>query len=681
MFQKKKSKVKDISSEEYEKLLDDMLSDPSVADIQDTDEVDEMDKISNNQSDSNITTAQDSDTSTAKWRNSELNVLTDEFSTEKLSDESIDEKLLLALGYLSQSEDADILDRTVKIKEQVFGLNKEFSDVREIPAIKERFEKEKTALKTRLIASSAISFLIFLYPFFSSIMAHSVEFFDTSKHFWPNMLIVLSMLLISAAISGRDLVKGFLKVFIMRPNIYSPAAILVSSLTLLEIILAFAVKDTSSLDASMYAFPASVTLILPIISDMMRMNIQEITFDRLTASVTGDHDVFHLSESENGFILEKNGKDIDFYQRTRMQHSDPKIMNFVLLPGLALSLILGLLVFFLTKIPADAFKAVACCLCIVIPSAIVVNYFPFFKMSSSVLDNEDTSVVGRSSIVPLAQCDRITINENELFDQGDKNRMTMDMYEIDRFFDVFYYGACVLKRFDTPLASLFLANAEALELSDDVKIEEMTENGITALVDGSTLIQMGSKEYIEALGLTIPSAQSQENRSDDPSFVLYIAKDGSVISRSDVFYAPGRDLSHIADMIRAGDIKLSIRSCDFVVTKKLISKLFSLSEDDFELIKHTDLEASSLKRSSLAVSVDNPSPLFALKEVCLAMLQAEKAIHTCSIITSAISAAVAILLTVLSLSGISPYLVLVLNALMLLPSFVMTKLYTSHFLQ
>lgn len=676
MFQKKKNKVKDISSEEYEKLLDDMLSDPAISDLQDGDEIKPISR-----SKEAHTEDSDQDASPARWRNSELNVLTDEFSTEKLSDESIDEKLLLALGYLSQNEDADILDRTVKIKEQVFGLNKEFSDVREIPAIKERFEREKNALRIRLIASSAISFLIFLYPFFSSIISHSVEFFDSTKNFLPNMLIVLAMLLISAAFSGRDLIKGFLKVFIMRPNVYSPSAILISSLTLLELILAFAVKDTSSLDVSMYAFPASVTILLPIISDIMRMNIQESTFDRLTAGSTGDHDVFHLSESENGFLLEKNGKDIDFYKRTKMQHSDPKIMNFVLLPGLALSLILGLFTFFSTKLPAEAFHAAACCLSIVIPGAIVVNYFPFFKISSSVLDREDTSVVGRSSIVPIAECNRITINESELFDRGDKNRMTMDMYEIDCFFDVFYYGACVLKRFNTPLASLFLANAEALELSDDVKIEEMSENGITALVDGSTLIQMGSKEYMQTLGLTIPSTQSPATDTEEPSFVLYIAKDGTVISRSDVFYAPGRDLSHIADMVKDGDIKLSIRSCDFVVTKKLISSLFSLDEHDFELIKHTDLAESSAKRSSLAVSVDNPSPLFALKEVCLAMLQAEKAIHTCSIITAAISAAVAILLTIVSLSGISQYLVLLLNALMLLPSFVMTKLYTSHFLQ
>lgn len=673
MFQKKKNKVKDISSEEYQKLLDDILNDPSLNDTDTNTESKENEKESGEET--NLP---------AKWKISELNDLTDEFSTEKLSDESIDEKLLLALGYLSQNEDADLLDRTVKIKEQVFGLKKEFSDEREIPAIKNRFAKEKQSLNRRLVATAAVAFLIFLYPFVSYLLAPAFPFFDTSRFFLANMFAVLQLLLIAAAFSARDLFKGLIKVFLLRPNVYSPPALLIIGISLAEVALAFTVKDFSRFDVNMYTLPAAVSLILPIVSDMMRMKVQEKTFDRINANATEGMDVFHISESENGFILEKNGKDIDFYKRTRMQHSDPKVMNFVLLPGTVLSVIAGLYTFFVSKDMGGAFSIASACLCVVLPGAMVMNYFPFFYVSNSVLDGENTSIVGRSSIAPLSECDCITVNEADMFEKSGKNRMTIDMYEIDQFFDVFYYGACVLNRFDTALSALFLANAEALELSDDVSIQEISANGVSAIVDGKTSVIMGNKKYMAECGLTLPDDKEQsapEGKGSRPSFVLYIAKDGKVISRSDIFYTPSRDFLRIAEMIKDSGLKLRILSSDFVINKKLISRTFKLEEDEFELVKLKEVSHHSNKRSSLAVAINNPSPLFAMREICLSISSAEKAVHTCSVFTSVFSAITAVLLTAFAFTNISPYLVLLFNALMALPSLVMANLHTSHFSQ
>lgn len=672
MFQKKKKKTIDIPDEDYKKLLDDILNDPMLA---------ETESVIVETEDSQLhEEAKTESTAIQKWKISELNDLSDEYSTEKMSEENIDEKLLLALGYLSQNEDADILDRTVKVKEHVFGLRKEFSDEREIPAIKERFEKEKRSLKIRLIATVSIAFIILIYPAIASVLSASMSFFDTQKFFLANMFAVLQLLLIAAAFSARDLTKGLVKTFILRPNVYSPPAFLILSVCALDILFAFTVKDLSGFGVTMYTLPAVCSLILPIVSDMMRMRVQEKTFDRVNAHATEGADVFHLSESENGVVLEKNGKDIDFYKRTRMQHSDPKVMNFTLIPGLVLSVIAGLYTYFVTKDAGSAFSVTFVCLCVVIPGAIIMNYYPFFFISDSVLDRAKTSIVGRSSVFPLSECNCITVNEEDIFEQKHGNSMTMDMYEIDQFFDVFYYGACVLKSTASPLANLFLANAEDLELSENVVTESHTSDGISALVDGNTVIHMGNEKYMEKCGIVIPCKPVSSDGTDrTPSFVLYIAKNGVLIARSNIYYTQSRDFIRISEMIKNSGLKLRILSSDFVVTKKLISDMFNLSEDEFEIVKLGESVRHSNKRSSLAVAVDNPAPLFAMREIASATISAEKAVHSCSIFTAAFSAVIAVLVTVFSLTGISPFLVLLFNAVMLLPSFVMAKLHTSHF--
>lgn len=675
MFQKKKKKTIDIPDEDYKKLLDDILNDPALSGA-DNDAKNDDAHIEHAE-------AEPAPESTAltKWKISELNDLTDEFSTEKMSEENIDEKLLLALGYLSQSEDADLLDRTVKIKEHVFGLKKEFSDEREIPTIKARFEKEKKALKIRLTATVAIAFIILLYPAIASVLSGTIAFFDTQRFFLANMFAVLQLLLIAAAFSGRDLSKGLIKTLLLRPNVYSPPAILIVSSCLTEILFAFTVKDFSGFGVTMYTLPVACSLILPIISDIMRMRVQEKTFDRVNAHATEGKDVFHLSESGNGIVLEKNGKDIDFYKRTRMQHSDPKVMNFALIPGFVLSVIAGLYTYFVSKDAGSAFSVASVSLCVVIPGAMIMNYYPFFFVSDSVLDKADASIVGRSSIAPLSECDCITVNEEDMFEAHNGNSMTMDMYEIDQFFDVFYYGACVLKSSSSALANLFLANAEDLELSDNVTMQSLTNDGISALVDGKTLIHMGNEKYMNACGISIPEKKVSDGDAYErkPSFVLYIAKNGTLIAKSNVFYTQSRDFMRISEMIKNSSLKLRILSSDFVITSELISEMFNLSPDEFELVKLNESVKHSNKRSSLAVAIDNPSPLFAMREIGSSICSAEKAIHSCSVFTSVFAAVIAVLVTVFSLTGISPLLVLLFNAVMLLPSFVMAKLHTSHF--
>lgn len=672
MSKKENNNLKNIPDADYEKLLDSIMNDPELAELENNDKSNDSNEKNENKENAALT----------KWSISELNDLTDEFSSEKLSDDSVDEKLLLALGYLSQSEDADLLDRTVKIKEQVFGLKKEFSDVREIPSIKKRFQKEKQTLRLRLISTLAIALLIFLYPFVSSLLRDSFSFFNTDIFFRSNMFAVLQLLLIAAAFSGRDLFKGFIKIFLLRPNIYSPSALMILSVSLFEIAFAFLAKDTSASHVSMYCLPAVISLILPIVSDIMRMTVQENTFDRINAHATENTDVFHLSESESGIILEKNGKDIDFYKRTRMQHSDPKIMNFTLIPGFVLSVVIGLYIFFSSGDTASAINTASICICIILPSAGIMNYLPFFSVSSSVLNKADTSVIGRSSVIPLSECECITVSEKDIFEPQKGNYMTMDMYEIDKFFDVFYYGACVLRHRDSPLANLFLASAESLELSEDVEIKHSDSNGISALVDGNSLIRLGNRKYVESFGIDLPEKQRENTDSSRaPSFVLYIVKNDVLLASSDIYYTPSKDFMRVAEMIKSNNMKLRILSSDFVTTKELVKSMFSLDDDEFELVKTANDKNDSNKRSSLAVSLHSPAPLFAMQEICSTVRSAEAAIHSCSIFTSIISAIAAVMMAVLSFTSLSPYSIILFNIIMLLPSFVMAKLYTSRFTQ
>ncbi len=657
MFQKRKKEIPDSS---YDNLVERLLSDSEfLVDISSQKPQEEAPK--NTES-----------TEVTRWQSRELNDLTEEYSAQKMSEEDMDEKLLLALGYLSDDTSAQKLAKPQKLTEQVFGLKKEFSDIGEIPTIKERFKKQNKSLRLRLAVTLLAAFTVFLYPLVCSIMASHVQFFNTSIFFNANAFIVMQIAFIAAAFSAKELIKGLLKAIVLRSNVYSAPAILFVFLTVAQVLIAFLCDKTSGLNVSLFWFPAILSLVLPILSDAMRMKVQESTFDRLNANVTDCKDVYHLSENDGNIFLEKNVRDSDFYERTSRRYTDPRIMNLLLIPGSVFSVIAGLFTFFITNDTASAFATASTCICIIIPSSMLMNYYPFFSASSTVLSNAGASVVGRSSVDPLAKCDCITVNERDIFTNDAVTALNMELFNDSNLFDMIYYTASALRDCNTAFSSLFMSNADSIELSSDYVVTESCESGFTAVIDKSNIIQIGRFEYMEECGVEIPPADIPRT-NDGQAIPIYIASNGALISYFSISYTPSTEFLHIAQNASASNVKLRILSSDFCVTEALIRSKLGLSDDMFELVKNDGGGAGRRAYSTLAVSVDAPAILFTVNRICKAVKKAERAVFASTVATSCLSVLVSLLITIFGFGGISPYVIAIYNALMVLPAFVLTK--------
>ena len=183
-----------------------------------------------------------------QWRNDTLKRIDEDHKTHDEAD--IDHDLLLALGYVDGDKDKQKSDHKkataqASFPESVYGMKKEYRDVREIPYIKQQFDKDARSLNIRLIGTAVSVLLIFIYPILSMMIKGKVEFFDAERFFGANLLICVDLMLISAAFSVIPLLRGLRGAFTMKPTLYSPSAMLILAQTAICIAYAFLTKGST----------------------------------------------------------------------------------------------------------------------------------------------------------------------------------------------------------------------------------------------------------------------------------------------------------------------------------------------------------------------------------------------------------------------------------------------------
>ncbi len=614
-----------------------------------------------------------------RWHNDTLKRIDEEHKVHAESE--IDHDLLLALGYVDGEKDRQRPDvkgsaEQTMFSESVYGMKKEYHDVREIPYIKQQFHKDARSLNLRLLGTAISVFLLLIYPVISTMLKGKVEFFDAERFFGANLLICVDLMLIAAAFSVIPLLRGLRGMFTMKPTLYSPSAMLILVQTAISLAYAFLIKGSTPAHMSLYCLPAAISLIFPILSEKMQLDRQYSAFLALTDHEETGRTHWALTKDENGAVLVKNAFPEELVKQTGTPYTNAKLMNLALIPLSALCAVVGLLMFFITKNVTEALSVSALCFCLSLaPLTAIFGYASFYISTKDMLDPSETVLVGRSSVDALADIDCITVSEKEIFGSGSADTLNMELYNDANLFDLLYFTASALKGRDLPFSHIFTASAEDIELSDSCTVTESTNDGFCTLVDGDRPVHIGNAEYLRRHGMDIPYAEL-EDTEDGHAAPLFIALDGKPISYFCIDYNPCEEFVSFTQIAASEGVKIRILSSDFCVTNELIRAKLNIEDDAFELVKSEDT-AHPHACPLFTVASERPEPLSQVIGVCRSVKKVEKLSATTCTATVILSILLSALSVVFKLFFLSPYIVLALSSVLTVIPALLTKGYVS----
>ena len=604
-----------------------------------------------------------------KWKSETITSISEEYSEERVNSNEIDDELLIALGYVNGNQ-KPVTEADSLLPERLFALDKEFSDVRESEEIYQRLAGEKRKLDIRIIATLAISILLCLYPYVARLLSYSVEFFDCTRFFVPNLFVCLQLLFIAVAFSAGDLLKGFLKLFTAKPTVYSPASLLLLETTASAVLFALLPNIPESIDCSLFCAVASASILIPLFTERARLLQQTTAF--CTAADKGSIKSSRIDKCEDGYMIAHRGIPRDLAERTKAPYESPRVMNLTLLPSFVFSTVIGTAVFLITDNAESAFSAASAAACILFPTVQLLTSLPFFHSAASILASEGCAIIGRGSVNELAGIEEMTVSEGEIFRMNASSTVNMQLFN-ETLYDTIYCTASLTRRKRSPISSLFAENIENEDLSANVQTVEDTVNGTAAIVDNKFAVLCGNAEFMREHDFDV-DALAREYGEDSINAVIFTAINGRIAAVICVDYLIREDFLDIANAARAGNVRLKIHSTDFGVTRRMISAKTGLYDDDFELVK----EKMPLPTgSSPAVTADCPAALFSVPSVARAIKRAEKFLGIYSAVIPCISAAAAIIAAAIGIT-VSPYVIFIYHAITALPAFIASAVYLQN---
>ena len=601
-----------------------------------------------------------------KWKSEPINAISEEYSEERINSNEVDDELLIALGYVN-GEQKTVSDSEVLLPEKLFALDKEFSDLREADELYGKFITTKRRIELRLCVTLFAAILLCLYPYVGKLFSSSVEFFNCERFFVPNMLVCLQLLFIAAAFSARDMLQGLLKTFTAKPTIYSASALLFIATTAATILYAFTAEPSGIVSCSVFMTVCAASMLVPLFGYLMRVKQQMDSFE-LSADKE-DVKSSRLDKCGEEYILAHRGIPKDFAERTKAPYESPKILNFLLLPSLLFSAVLGTIVYLVTKNPESALVLASAASCIVFPTTQLLTSVPFYFSAHSILNSGNCAIIGRASVNELSDIGEISVNECEIFKHNTINPVNMQLFS-ETLYTTIYCTASLTRNKRTPISSLFAENVDDSDLSSNVRTVEDTKDGVAAIVDGKYAVLCGNASFMKDHDFDVP-APSPEDMASKGTTLIYTAINGKIAASICVDYVIREEFADILNAAKQTGIKLRIYSSDFGVTRSVISAKLGIHDDEFDLIKEKMPLPTGI---SPAVTSDNPALLFEAPAIAQAVRKAEKFLGIYSGIISAVSIIPAIAVAILGLT-LSPYVILVYHAIVALPVFIISKIY------
>lgn len=584
------------------------------------------------ESDADDASAETSDESGAENAGAEAS------DASEASDED-DSDLMVALGYSEGSEAAERASRRNKdeLKRRIgdigsdyvgaFGYRgEEYRSNEQTDAVKKAYRSDSLSMILRAAGTAIFALVIVIYELFGKKFGGAISAADYPA---VHILVSLQLLLLAAAFSWRQLVRGLVGIFRFELTPHSAAAAAVVSVLVYDAALAVAAPDSFTL----YNIPAAFCLVMSVVYDILDLERQVRAFNALsgfeTCCTLERADQVELAAALGGsssagkedarittaMRLRRGNFAENYFKRTNKKNPALRALNYVIAPVMALSLV----VFLISLAAGRGFVPSANTFTVMVLIAMPVFtmaglIYPFCDMAKNLLRPTEV-LLNEAEAEEYAGTDAVIFGEDDVF--GPRSLLIKRIglcggAMASEVFEVLEGAATVFDKVGGVLAGAFRRAADSSIGGNgtDVgaaEIKRLGDGGIAAEVGGRKYF-IGNESFMTLSGIAAPVDRDDRAFAENGgSAVMYIAVDGEVALKMYISYIADEEFRGLVTTLSDRGIRPVMISNDPNIDDALMARLLGQLKCPLRVIRsnaETESEDGEKEEKTAKDSVD-----------------------------------------------------------------------------
>ena len=582
---------------------------------------------------------------------------TDYFNPVTSADlDAVDIALMVALGgesELNQTVGFEKIRQTALDTEEdvsntlenkmIFGCSgKEYTSIMQNDSIRAKYKKEKISLWVQTIGTAFLTLVLMVLEITGWIGYELPGVLSVYNH--PDIFVLASLqiLFLCAAISYDKFIKLFKNVFDFSSVAFFGALILL----LVNVVNDVLVLAVGYADCYMIFHSLSACLfLLNLIYELFNLLQQSDTFKIISSSerkiVLEPYGKLRMGEGEDsgtGEIIDKDSYCISrvsnvnkFFATTSKNttNSMSKLVSLILSFSVALCVMLVLLLMN-RSIGTIVLSFILTLSFTLIVSAICESEFAFFAVHKA-LSKHKTGIIGKASVAEYGKCNIVYFDDFNVFSKKSVRTKGLKLYDNNEIYRVLYHTQAVFSKIGGPLKAVFEFATTEMVHSKNVEIKEISKEGIVAIVDGRTLVHIGTGAFMKSYGIhpkyTAADLKSEERGEES---IMFIALGGRLGAKLYVTYQFSSEFELLARKLAARGVGIGIRSSDPNINNKWAKRYGALKKINISAVRPTLKEITPQSKSieGGVVSTKNVRALTEALMMCIKLDSFEHLIST-----------------------------------------------------
>ncbi len=612
----------------------------------------------------------------------------DDIELEDMADDAevsggLDDKdinMMLALGYEEELEKAIGKKNVDEFSDQLSAEIVDFIDVDKSYAfdgfelnspegfrsVGSKYKQENSEMKLRLIGTGAFALALFIFEFlgiFGVTLGGALNI-----HHYPVVGIMLSLqlLLLSAALSWRQVLDGLKEAITFNPSPSSIPAVAVLMTVVYNVVMALIAPNTG---LNLYNFPAALCLVFMVTGDYLDLSREIRSFNTIAtrrpkyaaihsnpSARTAEEEMAEIFSGDNydvadSKVLEtkKVGFIDNYFHRTNIRTLKSRKLNLVIFPFIALAIALGILSYVTNNSALTAFNISILTVQFGMPMGLLFVYsYPFFGAVKAAFAH-DATIIGEASVEEYSNATTIVFAEKEIFPLETTVTKGIKLYDNNAIYYVLYHLTSLYSKIGGPLKERLVQATAEMGYSEDVEILSVAENGIEALVDGKVNAIAGQARYMEEKGIFVGSDPDDDRMFAEGASALYLVLDGVLCAKLYVSYAVSAEFEDVIAFLGSENMEAVVRSSDPNIDNELLASKLRVSRFPARIVKSRPEENEDVQNAeSGIVSRNSLTALAHAITLCNKIKRVRKAGRAVSIISMIVSVLMMVFLSLFS---------------------------------
>ncbi len=503
----------------------------------------------------------------------------------------------------AQAMEEDILQKQEEtVQMQSVEEKIEFTSRDQINEILTTYKSRYYTLLLRIAAAVAILLALFVVENFSMLGLTMPAFMRPTSYPVVYAMVDLQLVVLCGLLVGQQVIDGVKSMISLKPT---PESLTAFAL-LMSALYTFVASFTAPMEGfALYNLPVVFAVLLALIYEFMNLKRDVFSFNIVSSKkkkfvVTPVSDATESLEREvfNDYVpsdsqIIRVGK-TDFVDGFFARVNDNRISKPIIGITIPIVMILAVAFFILSFIANgsiyDAFTMAFVAAAVTMPLTTFVIYsYPFYKASKDSYDNQ-SAIIGESSLSEYSGSSVISFEDKEVFPSGGVKVTSIKVYGNNRIDEIIYSLASAFIKVGGPLADVFSQATQDMGYSEDVELIEVDDDGFTVTID-DVQVYIGKASYMEKKDYEPPFDSETKKQEHNSSLgVLYIAFSGQLAAKVYVHYTIDSEFEAILAQLYKTGICVGIKSFDPNIDDLLLAKKIKAMKYPVKVIRSKTVE-------------------------------------------------------------------------------------------